>query len=100
MGLPCLRRDTVTSCSLPFGCLVAILYWPSGVVWICLGGVVEAGAELWGSPIGRACCWAGGWSDGGEMLWSIVLRSIWPVSGYLASGCRWKGVCVLVGLVC
>ena len=103
MGLPCLHRDIVTSCSFPFGCLGAILYQPSVADWIWLGVVVQAGAELPGSHIGSARCWAGSWSDGGELLRSIVLRSIWPASGYRASGCLGgkaggKAVCAVGGI--
>lgn len=69
---------------------------------------MHAGAELPGSHMGSAHCCAGGWSDGGELLLSIVLCSIWPESGYPGSGClggkqvaKW---CVWweesVGLVC
>lgn len=108
MGLPCLHHDIVTSCSFPFGCLGDILYWPSRPGWIRLGSVVQAGAELPGSQMGSAHCWAGGWSGGGELLQNIILCSIWLASGYLASGClggkqvgKW---CVWweesVGLIC
>lgn len=55
MGFPPLRRDIVVSCSVPFGCLGAILYWPSAPDWIGLGGVVQAGTELPGSHVGSDC---------------------------------------------
>lgn len=65
---------------------------------------MQAGAELPGSCIGRAHCWAGGRSGGGELLQSIVLLSIWPVSGYLALRClggkaSGTAVCVVGGIV-
>lgn len=98
LGLPCLHRDTVTSCSLPFGCLGVIAYRPSMAGWIWLGGAVEAGAELPSCDVGSACCWAGSQSGGGELLRGIPC-SIWPVSGYLALGCLGgKAVCVVGGI--
>lgn len=64
MGLPCLHRDIVTSCSFPFGCLGTVLYRRSGFG-----------------------CDRGGQTDDGELLQSIVVRSAWPASGYPALGC-------------
>lgn len=102
LGLPCLHRDTVTFCSLPFGCLGVIAYRPSVAGWIWLGGAVQAGAELPSSDVGSACCWAGSRSGGGELLRGI-LYSIWPASGYPALGCLVGKQCVwweeLVGLM-
>lgn len=56
MGFPPLHRDIVLSCSVPFGCLGAILYQPSVADWIRLGGVMQAGAQLPGSYMGSGCC--------------------------------------------
>lgn len=89
MGLHCLHRNIVISYTFPFGCLGAILYRPSLAVWIWLGGAVQAGAGVPGSHMVSARCW-----DGGELLQSIILHSLWPASGYLVLGClggsRWE----------